>query len=252
VALAVLLGATAASLCGAAEEVQAAADPAALAARIDALQPRRDDPQANGELEQIVSEALRTGAEDYGLLWRAARYKFWLAEAVEGDRKRDLGKEVWDLGERAVRLNAAGVEGHYYTALGIGAYAEGIGVVRALALGAEGKFNAALDEAIRINADFNLGAPHLMKGRYWFELPWFKRDLRKSREQYEVALAAHPENLRGYLYLAETLLKDGEPARAREAVAQVLGGSVDYDPPEGRRVQAEAGALLEEIQRALR
>jgi hypothetical protein len=218
-----------------------------LSERIDALYARRGDAQADRELAALVGEALAAQPGDYEVLWRAARQRFWLADGASGERKRELARESWDLAERARALSPQRVEGHYYAALGLGTYSQAIGVLRALAQGLEGKFNARLDEAIRIDENFEAGGPRTAKCRYWFELPWPKRNLAKSRAECEKVVAAHPENLRAWLYLAETLLDAGEPAQAKRALDRVLSGSIEYSPAEGRRTQQLGEALRPRI-----
>lgn len=132
-------------------------------------------------------------------------------------------------------------------ALGVGAYAQAVGILKALGDGLESKFNERLDKALQLDPDFLWGAPLLTKGRYYFELPWPKRDLAKSASFYEKALAKSPGNLRTWYFLAETLLKDGKARKARDAIEQVKQGSTAYDPAEGRRVQELAKKLDSEI-----
>jgi hypothetical protein len=57
--------------------------------------------------------------------------------------------------------------------------------------------------------------------------------------------------LRGWLYLAETLLADGEEKQAHEAILKVTRGSVAYDPAEGQRVQGWAKKVQADIEKEL-
>jgi tetratricopeptide (TPR) repeat protein len=220
---------------------------AELLQRLDALYARRDDPQAADEFDRALAPELAGNPDDYEILWRASRRKAWLAEVAPAPQGEMLGKEAWDLGERAVKLDPARVEGQYFAAIGLGLYAQSIGMLKALRMGADGKFTERIDAAIRINPGFLFGAPLVVKGRYWFQVPWPMRDLKKSRQEYERAIAEHPENLRAYVYLAETLLRDGDKEPAKQALQKVETGSVDYDPPEARRSQALASALLKSL-----
>jgi tetratricopeptide (TPR) repeat protein len=228
-----------------------AAEPQVLA-ELDALFAKRGDAAAFKELEAALKKASAAAPDDYELVWRQARSRQWEADGAKDERlKKALGRQTWDLGERAVKLAPERVEGHYYAATGIGAYSQAVGIMKALGEGLEGKFNERLDKALQLNPDFDGGAPLLAKGRYYYELPWPKRDLAKSASLYEKALAKFPGNLRAHLFLAETLLKDGKAEKAREAIQKVKQGSTAYDPAEARRVQELAKKVETEIEEEL-
>ncbi|MCP3142554.1 tetratricopeptide repeat protein [Pyxidicoccus xibeiensis] len=229
-----------------------AADPGLLA-KLDGLHQKRSDSAAAKELEAELKAALDAAPEDFDLVWRKARLLQWQADGASQEKlKKVLGRQTWDWGEKAVKLSPERVEGHYYAATGIGAYSQAVGVMKALGEGLEGKFNERLDKAIQLNADFELGAPLLVKGRYYYELPWPKRDLGKSAALYEKVIAKHPQMLRAYLFLAETLLKDGKAEKAKDAIQKVKQGSVAYDLSEGRRVQELAKKVEADIQEELK
>jgi len=221
---------------------------------LDALNKRRGDAAAVKEQEEALKKALEASPEDYELLWRKARLIQWQADGASGNPKlkKILGKQAWDVADRARQLAPARVEGHYFAAAGVGAYSQAVGIMKALGEGLESKFNERLDTAIKLDPQFERGAPLIAKGRYFFELPWPKRDLKKSAALYEKVLAAHPENLRAWTYLAETRLKDGDAKGAQEALLKALQGSTDYDPPEALRSQAEAKKLKVSIDEELK
>jgi hypothetical protein len=58
--------------------------------------------------------------------------------------------------------------------------------------------------------------------------------------------------LRAWLYLAETLLADGEEKQAHEAILKVSQGSVGYDPAEGQRIQQWAKKVQADIEEELK
>lgn len=226
---------------------------AEAAARIDELYTRRDEPEVLKQADAVIAEALKEFPEDYGLLWRASRQKYWLADDEPNEmKKRQLGKAGWDLGDRAVKANPKGAEGHYFAAIGLGAYSEAVGILKALTSGLESKYNERLDAATALDDTLERGGPHLAKGRYWHQLPWPKRDLGKAKDEFNKAIAKFPENLRSYVYLAETLLKDGDAKQAKVVIDKALQGSVDYDPPDGRRAQKWAKPLAKTIEEELK
>lgn len=228
------------------------ADVPALLAEVDAQWRERDEP---GLLEKIGSEldqVEKAAPDDYGVLWRQARLYFWLADdpALDDDHKSVLGKKAWDYGDRASATNPKRVEGWFFAAGGVGNYALGIGILKALGQGIEGKFKERLSRAERIDPGFYAGGIYVAWGRFYFKLPWPKYDARKSEKAFEKALQVNPNNVRGRLFLAELYEKEGRPDEARklleEAVALVPGS---YDAPEERRSQRLAREELARFKR---
>lgn len=215
-------------------------------ARLDQLHQRRDDPAARREAQRVVSAALAAAPADYEVLWRAARARFTdsdLPTRSPEERSR-LGKEAYDLAERAIAANPDGVAGHYWAALGIGSYAEGMGVLRALANGIEGKFKRPLERATALDLTYDHGNIPAIWAAYYLELPWPKRDRARAAQEAQRALTINPANLRARLYLARIAADEGRPAEASALLAAIAAAPVGrYDPPEERRVKAEAAAL---------
>lgn len=226
--------------------------PASLIAELDAQYAARGG-EGDKVADQGISAALKAHPGDYEVLWRASRLRWWIADGATGERlKKQVGKESWNLAERAVQANPKGVEGHYYAACGIGVYSQAIGILKALGEGVEGKFNERLDKSIALDASFERGGPVIAKGRYFFELPWPKRDLEKATELLKKAQAKHPENIRAGLYLAETLLKDGEAQEAKAVIEKVMTADIAFDPAEGRRVKQWAKRVRAQIEEELK
>ena len=218
---------------------------------LDALYARRDEAAAAQALEDRLGRALEAAPEDFELLWRASRLRQWQAVGAGEKARRLLGKQAWELGDRARQANPARVEGPYFAALGLGLYAQAVGVLTALGEGLEARFIERLDAAIRINPMYERGGPLLVKGRYYYELPCPKRDLKKSAALLRQVLSQHPERLRARLYLAETLLEEGRAEEAREVFFPMTGAREVADPPEGLRVQASARQVRTRIEAAL-
>ena len=58
------------------------ADAAETARRLDELYELRHQPERLKELEAQTSQALKTHPEDGGILWRAARLKYWQCDGI--------------------------------------------------------------------------------------------------------------------------------------------------------------------------
>ena len=224
-----------------------------VSAQLDALYSQRHDKEKLKQLEKAVEDALSAHPEDFGVLWRASRFYYWQCDGQTSPaQKKALGQKSTDLGQKALAKNPERIEGHYFAAIGIGCYSQAIGVVTALRQGVEGKFNKWLDKAISLDAGYDNAGPLIAKGRYHFELPWPKRSYDKSAEVLKKAIAEKPHALRAHLYLAETLLADGEEQAAKDAVQKALSGAESYDVAEARRVKAWAKPLLVKIEEELK
>ncbi len=220
---------------------------------LDALHARRDDAALLKELEARLAEALKRTPGDYEVLWRAARARSWAAEStVDAGRKKQLAKEAWALAEKAIAALPDRPEGHLFAAVSIGGYAQAVGILAALSEGLEARFNERLDRALALDPDFNHGIPVLTKGRYFYELPWPRRNLHRSAELLQQATQRHPVNLRAWLYLAETQLAEGDVQKARASLERVLQGSTEYDPPEARRVKVMARSVQAQVAERLK
>jgi tetratricopeptide (TPR) repeat protein len=219
----------------------------ALLARVDAAWPERDQPGRLDAIRADLESAAKAAPDDYGVLWRRARLLFWMADdpAISKAEKSRLGKECWELADRATALRPDGVEGWFYASAGAGNYSLGIGILSALAQGLEGKYKERLSRAEALDPKFNDGAIPTSWGRFWYELPWPKYSFRKSEKAFQKALETNPKNVRALVYLAELYRKEDQDDDARkllERAAALEPGA--YDAPEERRMQVRARELL--------
>ena len=232
----------------------AAASHAALLRRIDALYAARDDRRTLEEQRKLLDGEVARAPQDYELLWRAARLYFWLGDdpSLPSDQRSKLGKTGWDLAERAVTLGPSRPEGHYWAAVNIGTYALGLGVVKAMASGLEGKFRDHLSRAEALAPGYNFGGVGVAWGRFYEKLPWPKRDRAKAQQALRRVLAEqNPNNLRARVYLAETLTADGHADEARRLLDEVAAAPQGrYDAAEEHRAKALGDGLRAKVMKA--
>jgi hypothetical protein len=233
------------SAVGTGPDAAPAPDPTPLAKtleRVDELHKRRDDRAAFGEEQSLVQGALARAPQDYGVLWRAARLSFWLSDdpGQSLEQRSRIGKEGWDLAERAIAANPSRVEGHYWAAVCMGNYALGLGVVRALAQGMEGKFRERLGRAEELDRRYEHGGVDTAWGRFFDKLPWPKRDRGEAERHFKRAVEVNPLNLRARVWLASSYLDEDRAADARRLLDEVAAAppAGRYDPPEERRAKA--------------
>ena len=213
----------------------------------DASYTNRDAP---GELEKVtasLTEAEQAAPADYEALWRLARLYSWLSDdpAMADKEKSRLGKIGWEIAERAIKADPARVEGWHYAAVNMGNYSLGIGILKALGQGIEGKFKDRLSHAEKLDPGFSGGAIPTAWGRFWFKLPWPKYDAKKSEKALLEALRLNPDNVRARVYLADLYEEEGQKPKAREQLELAAGAQPGrYDAPEERRYQEGAQQRL--------
>lgn len=209
--------------------------------RFDSLWKERDRPGAEKLLHAILKEPLAKDANDFEANWRLATLLNWQADEVTGgELKAALGKAAWQAGEKVVAAKPNDVRGQYLAGTGIGLYSEGVGILTALGEGLEGKFRDRIQAALRLDRHYLKGAPQVVWGRYFFRLPWPKRDVGESIRVLRTAVQEHPDNLRARLFLAESLAEDGHGDEAKQQAQAVVSARASDDPPEDRRLKSRA------------
>jgi hypothetical protein len=192
-----------------------------LLAQSDAAYASRDGSGNKAKQALALAEQAFAQNASYDAAWRASRACFWVGDRTE-NRKIDAeyGKKGIEWGEKAKQLNPAGVEGHYFTTLGLGEYGKGIGVARALFKGVGGDFEKNCAKAIELNAGYDRGGPLRALGRYWQMLPAIKRDLKKAEQYYLKSKAKAPCMTRTYFYLTELYIGQKAWDKARAIAAE--------------------------------
>lgn len=213
-------------------------------AQFDEAWKRRDTDGGMRELKQLLKHALVDDPHSFDANWRQAALLNWEASGLEGDAKAKLGKAAWGFGDIAVLAKPEDVHGHYQSGTGIGLYSEGVGILTALSEGLEGKFRSRLQAALRIDKDFLDGAPQVVWGRYFYKLPWPKRDIDESIRVLSAAVKSHPHNLRARLYLADSLAENDKGDEAKKLDQAIVDAPLGEDPPEDKQVKAQAKKWL--------
>ena len=135
----------------------------------------------------------------------------------------------------------------------MGNYALGLGVVKALAQGLEGKFRERLGRATELDRRYELGAIDTAWGRFFDKLPWPKRDRDEAERRFKRAVELNANNLRARVYLASSYLDQDRAADAKRLLDEVAAAPVGrYDPPEERRAKAIGLGLMTHLAAKLR
>ena len=222
---------------------------------LDALFVQRDQPGMADKNVAAVDAALKAAPDSYDVLWRAARWHCWVADGwlpKESPKREPEAKQCWDLGAAAVKVKPDGAEGNYYAGNGVGEWSDDVGIVKALTQGLEGIFNGYTDKAVKLNPSFHDCDPLVLKGRYFYALPWPKRDLKRSAETFQRGIAACPTRVRLFVYLAETQLKDGDAKAAKAILDKAKALAVGADPAESHRGQKLADVAIKKVEEELK
>ncbi len=213
-------------------------------ARFDEVWKHRDQPAAMKEIGAIIKAQIVSDPDSFETNWRLAQVYVWEANGADGDHKADLGQAGWEAGDKAILAKPEDVRGHYLAGTGLGLYSEGVGILQALSKGLEGKFRERIQASLRIDKDYLDGAPQVVWGRYFYKLPWPKRDIGESIKVLSAAVQGHPKNLRAKLYLADSLLEDEKGAEAKKLMQEVVDAPRGDDPAEEKRIKDQAKKWL--------
>ncbi len=195
----------------------------------------RARPESVDRAIQIGTAALAQHPSDYDLAWKLARAYYRKGDMApeKSPERRDLYASAQRYAQAAVKLDPDRVEGHCYYGLITGDYGGTLGIISAATQGIASTFEREVKRAYDIDRDFDHGSPMLGLGRFYFELPWPKRDLDRSRKYLEELKQRHPNVLLGRIYLADTDHALGDDTAARRELQYVL----DHDPVPDRAVE---------------
>lgn len=210
-----------------------------------------DDPAlaiaASRRLFQLADRTLQQAS----VAWLRSHAEASLAEVLAADDQIDAAvrDDVVSLCTRGLELaNTAAtklpddVAARLHQALHLSLLAWANGPARSLMAGYGSKLVAAIDEALRLDAAHDGGAPLRLQGRFRGQAPWPYGDLPKAKESLQKAceLASLPVN---HLFFGDVLHKAGETAAARAEWQRAAAAPTD----ESTRWSAE---LLRELARA--
>jgi hypothetical protein len=116
----------------------------------------------------------------------------------------DLGTKAKSIFETLLAQNSDKIEYIYYHALSTSMYALGKSTFAIIMEGLIGKYNKSLKI---LNGDYSPIRTYSLKliGRYYFVLPWPKRDLELSEKYLKEAIKLNPGALVNYLFLGDAL-----------------------------------------------
>jgi tetratricopeptide (TPR) repeat protein len=235
------------ALLGAATAAAAQTSPLAVA---DGLlnSPTLDVPQARLALALYEEVLPAAGSARVSLLTRLGRVCFILGDLAEKGERQGYYEKGRTYAELLLKEKPGGVEGHYWLALNLCGLADVGGTLQGHRLLPH--ILEELQRSLAVDESYDQAGAHRVLGRIYFEAPgrpFSVGDLQKSLAHLTAATRLAPENSTNHLYLAQTLLRLGEPSKARLELESVLKstrhaihpGGLEDDRKEARRLLAE-------------
>jgi len=166
----------------------------------------------------LFAQALSADPSSYEAAWKASRSYREYANAckeneVEGwkDICKEYGKLGMNFGDKAIELNAEGIEGYFWYGCSVGNYSDGVSILTALKEGLKDKTQSSFEKSYELNKMYDDGGPIKALGRFWFVLPWPLQKKDTSLGYLREYNQLFPNDAEGQVFLAEVLLKtDGE------------------------------------------
>lgn len=167
------------------------------------------------ELHSQIVEFLKkkvTLPDNYEVLWRMSRLSYYggffaLPKDAASEDKMVVFQVGSETGERARRLEANRVEGHYWYAVTLGGWGIAKGILKALS--SAGPMRDALTEAIKIDPKYHFAGSHRVRGRLYNKIPGVISfgDNQKAADDLKKAIALAPESKLNHVYMAEVQAK---------------------------------------------
>jgi tetratricopeptide (TPR) repeat protein len=191
-------------------------------------------------------KALEANPASYEAAWKAARsYRDFANESKKRDTPdwkavcKEYGKLGMKYGEKAIALNATGVEGNCWYGFSVGNYSDSVSVLTALKEGLKDKTQNAFEKAYQVNKMYDDGGPIKALGRFWFVLPWPLQDKKLSLKYLREFQKSFPNDPEGQVFLAEVLMKTGGKEEAKALLQKAASSSDKYYTGEARRLLSE-------------
>ena len=234
-----------------------------LSAAADAARAERQDADRNpdrlyadrAQLDRALEAAaiwegrLTGGRNDFEAAWKLARACYWLGGHVPANERKKQYERGVAAGKRAIDIDTARPEGHFWMAANMGTLAESFGLRAGLRY--RGPVRRELETVLRIDPSYGEGLADRALGRWYLRVPgMFGGSKKKSVEHLQRALTYDESAAATHLFLAETYLAMDRREEAATELQRVLDAPLHSDwVPEVGAFKQRATALLAAIQR---
>ncbi len=184
----------------------------------------------------LLQKVVDSEPDNFEAIWKSAEVHqnygdMSLAQKVPDWKERCAkhGKIGMNFAAKAIELEPERVEGYYFYGCSAGTYSDGVGLIAILRENIIGKIQKNFEKAYGIDKRYNNGGPIQALGRFWFVLPWPKKDRDKSILYLRESQKLFPDDLAGAVFLAEALLDTKNKEDKKEA-KKLLQIALNPDP----------------------
>jgi hypothetical protein len=215
----------------------------------DALYARRDEPGMAARAADAWAARLAAAPGDFEAAWKLSRARYYVGTNGPADGRRAALEAGMEAARRAIALQQARPEGHFWLAANMGALAESFGLRQGLKYRKDIK--AELEEVLRLDPAYEAGSADRALGRWYFKVPGlFGGSNEKSEQHLRKSLTYDANSTASWFFLAETLEDMGRKTDARAALQQVIDAPINPAwAPEDREWKRRARARLDELAR---
>jgi len=215
----------------------------------DALYAHRDEPGQAAKAADLWAKRLAATPSDFEAAWKLSRARYYVGTAGPVDGRRSALDAGMEAARKAIALQPAKPEGHFWLAANMGALAESFGMSQGLKY--RKAIKAELEEVLRLDPAFESGSADRALGRWYFKVPGlFGGSNEKSEQHLRASLTYDAQSTASWYFLAETLEDMGRTADARRALQHVVEAPLNPNwAPEDRRWKALAKARLDKSAR---
>lgn len=193
-----------------------------LIAESDALYTERADiAKAQAALAKL-DEALAAKEDAYSIYWRMSRLCYWIGDhTVDGAVKKQTFQRGIEFAKKAITLEPAKADGHFWLGVNYGVYGEAKGVLKSLSL--VKPIKEEMRRVLEIDPTYDRGGADRVLGRVYHEVPRIAGGSEtKSLEHLLKAVEYGPRVGLNLLYLADTYVSLDRVEDARKTLETLL------------------------------
>jgi tetratricopeptide (TPR) repeat protein len=173
------------------------------------------------------------GPQRLPVLERLARANFFLGDIADQGQRRGYYEQGRQHAQTILQEYPQSVAGYYWLGLNLAGLAD---VNRLQGMRLLPQILESLNRAAAIDPGYDQAGAYRVLGRIYYEAPSRPisvGDINKSLDLLKKATTLTPANSTNHLYLAETLIKNGQTDQARDELQKVLAASQNADGPRG-------------------